>query len=106
MSKRQSRPMYIVRIELHELNTHDHPDYKKLHEVMKEKGFERTLDTSDGVFHLPTAEYIHSDGELDDRDVMELAVAAADFVGREASIIASAVEEGNFNFYNLREVDG
>jgi hypothetical protein len=52
---------FMTRVELH-YAPHDGDDYAKLHEETEERGFKRTISSSDATYHLPPAMY-HLEGD-------------------------------------------
>lgn len=90
---------FLTRIELHNA---DSDDYETLHEAMEEKGFKRTVRSTDGaVYHLPDAEYL-AIGDFAVKDVIEVAKHAASATGNTFGIIVS--ESNNLRFHGLSRV--
>lgn len=80
---------FTTRVELHERQSEDKPDYELLHEKMEAKGFKRTITTDDGtVYHLPTAEYNYV-GSIAINEVHDLAVKAVSETLWTGAIIVS-----------------
>ena len=70
---------FMTRVELH-YAPHDGDDYAKLHEEMEERGFKRTISSSDATYHLPPAMY-HLEGDYGRDGVLQAAKDSAAAVG-------------------------
>ena len=89
---------FTTRVELHD---GDDDDYSNLHKYMREEGFSRTIEGSDGKrYRLPTAEYNRIE-ELNCDDVRDSAVRAAKRTGCSFALL---VTEGTRCWQGLKEV--
>jgi hypothetical protein len=78
---------FTTRVELHDA---DGDDYDSLHAEMEQRGFERTIIGETVTFHLPTAEYNYV-GDVECKDVLNFADAAAKATGRKHGILVTEV---------------
>jgi hypothetical protein len=88
---------FTTRVELHGAKD---DGYQTLHSEMKDRGFTRIIEGSDGtVYKLPTAEYDYQ-GPVTRKDVLAKARAAAKATGRSYWIL---VTESVGRTWNLDE---
>lgn len=81
---------FTTRVELHDA---DSDDYETLHAEMERRGFERTITGENGVpSHLPTAEYNYV-GDVECKDVLNSAGAAAKVTGKKHGILVTEVSK-------------
>ncbi|PRE82357.1 type V toxin-antitoxin system endoribonuclease antitoxin GhoS [Burkholderia gladioli] len=82
-------PQFLTRIELHEA---DESDYKKLHEEMGKRFFDRTIVGDDGhTYELPSATYsIITSRPLE--QVRDIAIEAAAKTNKEAWVLTMGGE--------------
>lgn len=77
---------FTVRVELHDA---DSEDYEDLHKKMKAKGFNRTIQSGDGIrYQLPNAEYNYS-GNISRSDVLNSAYDAAKSVRKNPAVLVT-----------------
>ena len=77
---------FTVGVELHDAEPED---YERLHELMENAGFSRTIRASNGtLYQLPTAEY-NVEGNYDIDGVLRSAVSAANLTGRNHGILVT-----------------
>lgn len=81
----------LVRVELHGA-AHNEPVYTKLHLEMKNRGYLRTIASSDGtLYKLPSAEY-YARNESDQKDGLKAGKESASAVGKTAWVLSSHTE--------------
>ncbi|WP_025123842.1 MULTISPECIES: hypothetical protein [unclassified Serratia (in: enterobacteria)] len=77
---------FTVRVELHNA---DSEDYEDLHKKMKAIGFNRTIQSGDGIrYQLPDAEYDYS-GNVSRSAVLDKAYDAAKSVKKNPAVLVT-----------------
>lgn len=76
---------FTTRVELHQA---EETDYNTLHDAMNAEGFTRTISSSDGTYHLPTAEYNYN-GSLTKSEVLDAAERASASTGKKHGILVT-----------------
>jgi hypothetical protein len=91
---------YIIRIQLESAELD--PSYEVLHEAMKEKGFSKSIPSTEGLFDLPRAMY-YITSTLDLQEVLRRAKIAADSTGKKSMVLAIEVQDVDWNNLNPTE---
>jgi hypothetical protein len=91
---------FTTRVELHDAQDNDYTD---LHKYMREEGFSRIIESSDGGqrYHLPPGEYNRID-DVTRAAVLEDAKRAAKRTGRDYAILVT--ESGGRTWSGLEDI--
>lgn len=88
--------LFLTRIELHNAIFPD--DYDVLHKAITKKGFSHNIKADDGtVFELPTAEYLFNNTNVTVEEVYNLAIQAANTVGKRYWIITTLFNQAKMD---------
>ena len=78
---------YIARVELHSATWND---YELLHATMKQRGYSRTIQSSDGkLYQLPTGTYVVAGTSSTLQNALNAATEAAKETGRQSWVLVA-----------------
>jgi hypothetical protein len=78
---------YIARVELHSATWND---YEQLHATMQQRGYSRTIQSSDGKWYqLPTGTYVVAGTDSSLQNALNAATEAAKATGRQSWVLVA-----------------